>query len=72
MRQHPWHTVVHIRARGLRDATSNQILHALEALMGHCRGQRFPKVRFPESRVSGWGLKVERYYVKPVMHEVPE
>jgi len=72
MRQHPWHTVVHIRAWGIRDAASNQILAALEAMMGHCKGQLFPKVRFPETRAGGWGLKVERYYVKPVMHEVPE
>jgi hypothetical protein len=40
--------------------------------MGHCKGQLFPKVRFPETRAGGWGMKVGRYYVKPVMHEVPE
>jgi hypothetical protein len=70
VRQHPWRAVVHIRTRGLQDAASNQILAALESMMGHCKGQLFPKVRFPESRSGGWGLKVERYYVKPVMHGV--
>jgi hypothetical protein len=49
----------------LRKTASRQIVLELEKLTRHCKGQHYPKMRFPENPLGmGFGTQVERWKVR--------
>ena len=57
-----WSTTVGIRMVGLREKVSRQIILELATMTQHCKGQHYPKVRFPENGYGqGLGTQVKRW-----------
>ena len=57
-----WRTTVGIRMVSLRKTAEREIILDLEKLARHCKGQDYPKMRFPETPMGqGFGTRVERW-----------
>ena len=57
-----WRAVAGVRMVGLRQTVSRQIIVELARLVQHCKGQDYPKMRFPENGLGvGLGTQVVRW-----------